>query len=1005
MKGTLKRTLAIMLAVIISLGSMPLVFAAQTDSNSCGESLTWSLDTATGVLEISGTGAMCDYLVSKTPWYGDRSVIKTVNILDGVTSIGSGAFYDCDYLEIVSVPNSVLSIGDNAFRDCESLEEIILPDNLTSIGKEAFYYSGLIGISIPASVTSIGDNAFGWCGSLEKISVEENNGYFSSDEYGVLFNKDKTELVKYPNNNQETDYAIPDTVKSLKGDSFENCYSLKTVTIPASVTRIGDGVFYNCYIEKIIVDPDNGYYSGDEYGALFDKNKNTLIQYPANSSETSYAIPESVISIESDAFYNNLNLKSVVVSNGITALEDYVFLFCDALEYVHVPASVTEIGEEIIDIAAYICSDTENCFAKEYAEANGYTFELCKNHKVTGIALSETEIEITNKQTYQLEAVVTPETASDKTVTWSSDNTDVATVDESGVITAVSAGTANITAAAADGVNTAVCKVTVIPRMFSVTWVVDGVETVDSVAEGEAIPVPDEPEKDGHTFAGWSPEVFETMPARDLKFTAVWTVNSFKSVFDANGGKWADGSKKKNVYTVYENEIILPEAPEKQGYSFTGWTPQIPETMPDEELTFTAVWTANSYNAVFDANGGKWADNSNSKTVSALFDTQIEAPEAPSKQGYVFAGWSPEVGIMDDVNGKAFAAMWDAATDTLYTVETYLMGTDGEYTMTSEPLEGTTDSVVSAEYTVETGFLLNGEKSVLSGTVAADGSLVLKIYFDRIKSTIVINGETVECMFGQVINEPDKPDAPEGHVQNGWVDENGDIVEFPLILDENFPAEIKPCFVKQSYSVTWDVDGVITEEVYDYQSKINVPANPEKEGYIFTGWTPDVPDFMPAYGLTFVAGFEKIIYICPDCSDKFDDEALFNEHIAYEQAKKSVRISVKNNPGTATIKYGETLRLTAVTTSSVADTKIYWYVDGVQQGEGEKFDISFNSGTKTVTVKIVDGEGNVLKDADGKEISDEQKVSVNSSFWQKIVSFFKNLFRMNRTVTQAIFGV
>lgn len=261
MKGTLKRTLAIMLAVIISLGSMPFVFAAQTDSNSCGESLTWSLDTATGVLEISGTGAMCDYLVSKTPWYGDRSVIKTVNILDGVTSIGSGAFYDCDYLEIVSVPNSVLSIGDNAFRDCESLEEIILPDNLTSIGKEAFYYSGLIGISIPASVTSIGDNAFGWCGSLEKISVEENNGYFSSDEYGVLFNKDKTELVKYPNNNQETDYAIPDTVKSLKGDSFENCYSLKTVTIPASVTSIGDGVFYNCYIEKIIVDPDNGCYS------------------------------------------------------------------------------------------------------------------------------------------------------------------------------------------------------------------------------------------------------------------------------------------------------------------------------------------------------------------------------------------------------------------------------------------------------------------------------------------------------------------------------------------------------------------------------------------------------------------------------------------------------------------------------------------------------------------------------------------------------------------------
>ncbi|MBQ4625766.1 MAG: InlB B-repeat-containing protein, partial [Clostridia bacterium] len=316
---------------------------------------------------------------------------------------------------------------------------------------------------------------------------------------------------------------------------------------------------------------------------------------------------------------------------------------------------------------------------------------------------------------------------------------------------------------------------------------------------------------------------------------------------------------------------------------------------------------------------------------------------------------------------------------------------------------GTTGETAEAEYTVATGFVLNEEKSILSGVIAADGSLVLKVCFDRLKSVISINGADVECCFGEEIAEPEKPEPPEGYVQSGWVDENGNAIEFPLVLTVDFPKEIKAFFVKQSYLVSWNVDGSITEETYAYQSEIAKPDDPIKEGYIFKGWSPEIPDSMPAYDMEFVAVFERIVYSCTECDFETYDETEYNEHMAYEQSKKDVRISINNNPGTANIKYGETLKLTASTTIDVEGTKIFWYVDGVRKGEGKTFSITFEKGTKTVEAKIVDDNGTVLKDADGHEISDSQKVTVNSSFWQKIVSLFKNLFGINRIITQALF--
>lgn len=989
MNRIFRRAVALLISAAMLFCAIPFSYAADNTS--------WSLED--GVLSITGEGEMKDFAVSHTPWYSVRESIKTVVISNGVTGIGNNAFYDCDSLESVAISSDVISIGTGAFRDCGMLASVELPDGIASIGDGAFYATALKNVIIPATVTYIGTDAFGWCADLASITVEQGNNSYSSDAFGVLFNADKTALIKFPAANGQTSYTIPETVENIESYAFENIEKLETVTVPASVESMDEGAFFNSGIKSFSVDVENTVYTS-ENGVLFDKNKTVLLQYPLGNEAETYTVSAGVTEISDGAFHNSINLKGVVISDGIKALGDEVFYYCDGLEYIHIPSSVTEIGADIIDNTnAYICSESENSYAKTYAEENGFDFRVCSGHGISGIEISETEIEIENKKTYTLTANVIPEASTDKTVVWTSDNESVVTVD-GGVVTAVSAGVANITAAA--GGFTASCKVTVTPRTFKITWIVDGEETVDYVAEGAEIIVPAEPEKTGHSFAFWTPDVPDFMPEKDIKFTAVWTAEGYKTVFNANGGKWADGAKTKNVYFLYGEKVVAPEEPEKTGYSFVGWTPDIPDAMPAETLNFAAVWIANSYEAVFDANGGKWANGDAVKTVSAAYDSQISAPENPLKAGYSFVGWTPEVGVMDSVEGKSYSAKWVAMTNIIYTVETYTMGTDGEYDVESKEFKGTTDTTVSVGYESIEGLVFNADKSVLSGVVAADGSLTLKVYYDRVKNTVVINGVAGEYYYGASIAEPSKPEAPEGYEQQGWVDGDGNTVIFPLEVNGSIPAQIKPNFVKCDYTVKWIVDGAVTEENYEFEALINKPADPEKKGYIFNGWTPEIPDNMPAYDLEFTAVFEKIIYTC-ECGESFDDEAAFNAHVAYENALKATGISIKNNPGTKKINYGETLRLTAVVTTEISDVKVYWYVDGEKAGEGETFEIGFKSGEKTVTAKAVDSNGNVLLDTNGNEISDEQKVTVNSGIWQKIVSFFKNLFRMNRTVIQRFF--
>ncbi|MBR3803077.1 MAG: leucine-rich repeat protein [Clostridia bacterium] len=280
-----RRFFAVFICVAVLLGSTPLggfvgldlpsLFdfkAEAASSGTCGENLTWTLES--GVLTISGTGAMTNWNFQKNydaPWYSSRSSIKSVIIEDGVTTIGDYAFNGCTSLESITLPDSVtfigdyafdscstltslpvgnypISIGDYTFSNCSGLTDVIIPDNVISIGKSVFNCSyNLKNISIGSGLAEIGDGAFSFIDMLNKITVDADNPYWTVDSYGVLYSKDMTRLVQYPINDSRPSYTVPEGVTSIDSGAFLFCYDITKITLPDTLKTIGENAFAECY--------------------------------------------------------------------------------------------------------------------------------------------------------------------------------------------------------------------------------------------------------------------------------------------------------------------------------------------------------------------------------------------------------------------------------------------------------------------------------------------------------------------------------------------------------------------------------------------------------------------------------------------------------------------------------------------------------------------------------------------------------------------------------------
>ena len=428
-----------------------------------GDNLTWSLNLCDSTLTISGTGAMKDFVAdADCPWYPYRSQIYTINIGDGVTTIGSKAFV-FSRISSITIPNSVTSIGRYAFCYSNYLEEIVLPEGLISIGDHAFYYGNVLKtVHIPSSVTSLGVSAFEGCSLLQDLyvswssSIPEWPSKFSKT-YGVTLHVpceaielyrdatgwknynvagsdiasgtcgadgdnltwtlscDSTLTISgtgamadwglasnvpwYAYRNAIKTVVIEEGVTTIGARAFHSCYNLTSITIPSTVTQIGQNVFMGCpvldnlYISDLeawcnitMVNGASSPFSHNntgiptKVGNLYLNNSLvttlvipdgittikrylfsgfcsfTTIQFNQVSSIGEYAftcnhgiesldIPSTVTSIDACAFSYCLRLETAILPDGLTTMSHSVLYNCYNLTSVTIPASVTSIEE------------------------------------------------------------------------------------------------------------------------------------------------------------------------------------------------------------------------------------------------------------------------------------------------------------------------------------------------------------------------------------------------------------------------------------------------------------------------------------------------------------------------------------------------------------------------------------------------------------------------------------------------------------------------------------
>ena len=231
-----------------------------------------------------------------------------------VTEIGKQAFAGCTTgITSVSIPEGVVCINDSAFYACEVLADVNFPNSVERIGTQAFMFGrALKDVTFGSSLKTIGDDAFMGCHSFPTLT-------------------------------------IPDNVEYIGTRAFDSCKGLKTVTIGSGATSIGSDAFTSCIsLEEMTVSPENPAYCSED-GVLFNKDKTTLICYPA-AKTGDYVVPGSVTEIGLRAFYDCEGLTAITLPEGLINIGQANFTHCIGLKEVVIPNSVTSIGATAFSI-------------------------------------------------------------------------------------------------------------------------------------------------------------------------------------------------------------------------------------------------------------------------------------------------------------------------------------------------------------------------------------------------------------------------------------------------------------------------------------------------------------------------------------------------------------------------------------------------------------------------------------------------------------------------------
>ncbi len=402
---------------------------------------------------------------------------------------------------------------------------------------------------------------------------------------------------------------------------------------------------------------------------------------------------------------------------------------------------------------------------------------------------------------------------------------------------------------------------------------VEGVENQSATYKYEqTINVPEIPERDNFVTEGWRTadgEALTNTCLGDTSYVLTWKEGRQLS-FNTDGGSYLNNA----VYYAGE-QIAEPEAPTKEGYTFAGWSPALPETMPDSNLEVTAIWSKNIYKATYTVDGSTYA------TYEIGYSDPVQTPDVPEKEGHTFKEWSPALPETMPANNITAEATW----------------TVNKYTVT---------------YTVE---------------------------------DTVINTEQID--YGSALTPP-KVSGREGY-NFAWSEIPASMPARDLTVTGTYTAKL--------YTVTFRVDAAAYRTMQTaYGESITLPPAPAKSGAVFIGWTPEVPASMPASDLTFNAVF-----------------------------KRDPSVAIKAYTNSRTVGYKTSVTFHAAINADDY-TKLVWIIDGKEYNDDGSLSYKVSSPTASYSVKLK------LVTAEKTVESSTENVTVQTGFFAKIVYFFRMIF-------------
>ena len=790
--------------------------------------------------------------------FAECTELSTLTISAG--TIESSAFKNCNKLENLTLGNGVTSIGDEAFSGCSSLKTVDFPSSVTSIGLAAFYgCTSFQSITIPSSVTTIGQYAFGGgCTGKATIncSIPDNTEAFSYDcrFSEIVIGEGVTRIGSntFRGNSSLLSLTLQEGLHSIGSNAFYDCKNLASVYIPASVTSIEDGAFQIC--RKLTL--TSGSVLSCEIGnSAFD----------GCSSLTSVTFGNGVGNIGEYAFRSCTELATVTVPEGVTKMKyigQYAFSECDKMTYFDFPSSLDSLGYSAFEK----CSSLNAIHLKEGVRVlEGSTFFGCSG--VTSVSLPSTLQKIGGNDfngcqgTLRLNGNL-PDIPNIFSSPFSTAKFNHVVLGEG--ITKLDDGTfygcwtlMNVTVERPEPItiysnvfpnrnySTLYCPnggkykymaaefwkefQNIVTPQYALIYKVDGeVFKTDSIDFEASLTPLAAPTKEGYTFSGWS-EIPATMPAYDVVITGTFSINQYTMTFVLDNGQ--ENVMKKQDYA---SALTAPADPVKTGFTFKGWSPAVPATVPASDMTFTAQWKRNKYKVT-------WIVDGQSTENEVEYEATIVKPSDPAKEGHTFTGWDKEIPTSMPDNDLTFTAQFSVNNYTL----TYKV--DGEVYKSSSVAYGT--ALTSEAAPTKEGHTFSGWSEIPATTPANDVVITGSFSVNSYTLTYKVDGEvykTSTVAYGTAIT-PEAAPMKEGHTFSGWS-------EIPATMPAN-DVVITGSFSVNSYTLTYKVD----DEVYKtstvaYGTAITPESAPTKEGHTFSGWS-EIPATMPANDVVITGTF------------------------------------------------------------------------------------------------------------------------------------------------------